>query len=319
MAKGYFMVPNAIREGLLATLTGAQLRVLFYICSRGRKCNASLSTFCTDLRMGRTTASAALRWLVSLGVVRKQKGKHGKFIYSASWAEMDAKDMGGTEEVPVVSKQDQGYQSRTGMVPKEDEDGTGTGPPSKETPPKNIHKGTPLIPPRDKASSCSTKQIATLYNDTCTNCPTAMLTPDLRRSIKARWNEDKTRQTPEWWEAYFRRVHRNNFLSGREKPTDGRPGWCASLPWLVGPTNMTKVLNGNYDKFDSGGNGRPKGKMLTREQEAALENMKLVRYTADNEPLFPDESGQLVPLDQSTLDTWKELQAQVYARPKGAR
>ncbi len=89
-------------------------------------------------------------------------------------------------------------------------------------------------------------EILGLYNQTlaagnppeCPAFPKENLTDDLRASIRARW---RARPNLEWWEAYFKRVAASLYLTGKKK------NWRASLPWLVGPKNMTKVLGGGYD------------------------------------------------------------------------
>ena len=48
-----------------------------------------------------------------------------------------------------------------------------------------------------------------------------------------------------WSEAIFPQVARSPFLSGRCPPRRGAP-WRASLPWLLNPDNVAKILNGHY-------------------------------------------------------------------------
>lgn len=44
-----------------------------------------------------------------------------------------------------------------------------------------------------------------------------------------------------WWTTYFDRIQDSLFLTGRK--TD----FAATLDWVLGPKNMAKILNGNYD------------------------------------------------------------------------
>jgi hypothetical protein len=70
------------------------------------------------------------------------------------------------------------------------------------------------------------------------------LTATRKRAILARQREHKEEG---FWGAYFARVARSPFLTG--KKTD----WMCSFDWLLLPRNMTKVLEGNYDPPRAGG------------------------------------------------------------------
>lgn len=57
---------------------------------------------------------------------------------------------------------------------------------------------------------------------------------------------DPARGRAEFWaENIFPLVARSPFLSGRCPPQRGAP-WRASLPWLLNPDNVAKILNGHY-------------------------------------------------------------------------
>jgi len=58
------------------------------------------------------------------------------------------------------------------------------------------------------------------------------------RSLKLRIKENPTL---EFWEKYFARIKSSDFLSGRASD------WKANMDWALSPTNMDKVLDGNYD------------------------------------------------------------------------
>jgi hypothetical protein len=45
-----------------------------------------------------------------------------------------------------------------------------------------------------------------------------------------------------WWTTYFDRIRDSEFLTGRSKVD-----FAATLDWVIGPKNMAKILNGNYD------------------------------------------------------------------------
>ncbi|HXK90412.1 MAG TPA: hypothetical protein PL027_10530, partial [Thermosynergistes sp.] len=93
-----------------------------------------------------------------------------------------------------------------------------------------------------KRAACPHREIVALYHE---------ILPELRsvrawnatreKRLRARWREDKCRQSLSWWREYFERVRASSFLVG--KKTD----WSADFDWLVRPTNMAKVLEGKYD------------------------------------------------------------------------
>lgn len=95
---------------------------------------------------------------------------------------------------------------------------------------------------RRSPNPCPHKEIVAIYHE---------VLPELRsvrswnatreKHLRARWREDKRRQSLSWWREYFTRVKASSFLTG--KKTD----WSADFDWLIRPTNMAKVLEGKYD------------------------------------------------------------------------
>ena len=59
--------------------------------------------------------------------------------------------------------------------------------------------------------------------------------------LKARWNEEKKRQTVKWWEGYFKYVRESDFLMGKEAK------FKANLEWLINSSNLIKVIEGQYN------------------------------------------------------------------------
>lgn len=79
------------------------------------------------------------------------------------------------------------------------------------------------------------------YNRICKSLPEVRAITDKRKkAIKARWKENG--KSLEFFIDYFQRVEDSNFLSGRS----GKD-WKANFDWIMNPTNMAKVLEGNYD------------------------------------------------------------------------
>lgn len=70
----------------------------------------------------------------------------------------------------------------------------------------------------------------------------------IRERIQARLKEHSE---PDWWTTLFQRVQTSDFLCGR---TNGsRDPFRASLTWILSPTNLDKVLAGDYDPIVSNG------------------------------------------------------------------
>lgn len=65
-----------------------------------------------------------------------------------------------------------------------------------------------------------------------------ILSGPIRERIKSRLREHPDR---DWWEMLFGIVMASDFLSGRK--TD----FAASLDWVLGPKNLSKILAGNYE------------------------------------------------------------------------
>jgi hypothetical protein len=107
-----------------------------------------------------------------------------------------------------------------------------------------------------KTPHCPHEQIVDIYHQLLPTCPQVRKWgPAGRKKLKGRWREDKERQTLDWWRWYFGQVAMSDFLTGKTPPSGGRScPFAASLEWLVSPTNMEKVLNGQYENrgFRSG-------------------------------------------------------------------
>jgi phage replication O-like protein O len=101
----------------------------------------------------------------------------------------------------------------------------------------NIQKTTPLTP---QGGNCPYQKIVAMFHSILPTLPTVNLDETLKKRIHARWKAEKDRQTLEWWEWYFKGVAKCDFLMGKKKD------FAATLFWLTGPQNMSKVLNGQY-------------------------------------------------------------------------
>jgi hypothetical protein len=100
---------------------------------------------------------------------------------------------------------------------------------------------TPLA---DKSATemCPQKLIRDLYNEHLPSLPGCKFSnKTVEGMVRARWKEDSERQNLKWWSSYFDSVGESDFLTGKVN------GFQATYEWLVRPTNMSKILNGNYE------------------------------------------------------------------------
>jgi len=88
---------------------------------------------------------------------------------------------------------------------------------------------------------CPHKDIVAIYHEVLPELRAVKVWNSTReKRLRARWREDKARQSLDWWRKYFESVRASDFLMGRK--TD----WAADFDWLICPTNMAKVLEGRY-------------------------------------------------------------------------
>ena len=101
---------------------------------------------------------------------------------------------------------------------------------------------------------CPADELLEIFHTKCPELPRAMmLNPTRRKHLVSRWREvdatDKLTSKQEGVEiftAFFERVQKSNFLSGRTQGKNGRV-WKANFDWLILPTNFLKVVEGHYD------------------------------------------------------------------------
>jgi len=94
--------------------------------------------------------------------------------------------------------------------------------------------------------NCPHQQIIEIYHQELPQLPVVRVWNEKRkRLLSARWREDPTRQSLEFWRKYFRYVSKSDFLTGRAN------GFQASLEWLVNSSNFVKVIEGNYENRET--------------------------------------------------------------------
>ena len=111
---------------------------------------------------------------------------------------------------------------------------------------------------------------------------------------------DPARGSPEFWiEKIFPQVAQSPFLSGRV-PAKRGPPWRASLPWLLNPDNVAKILNGHYagesggaggyasEKASTSSGGQPLGAAGGAGSDRAKNSASPLTSTRGGKPSAPD-------------------------------
>lgn len=113
-----------------------------------------------------------------------------------------------------------------------------------ETPEKPPEVSPPE--PTKRITRCPQQEILRLFHFHCPSLPKVRvkLSKTNAAHLRQRWKEH-----PEltWWSDYFEYVETSDFLTGRVEPLPGRNLFVAKFHWLILPSNMEKVLNGDYE------------------------------------------------------------------------
>lgn len=105
---------------------------------------------------------------------------------------------------------------------------------------KEGEKESPIPNP---ASTCPQEQIRQLWAEKVPNAVQPRTWTGARsEALKARWREDRKRQSLEWWAGLFEHIADSNFLMGRTS-SPGRTPFLVSLDWLVKAENFAKTLD----------------------------------------------------------------------------
>lgn len=106
-------------------------------------------------------------------------------------------------------------------------------------------------------------EIVDMYNDICTSFPKCLkITSKRINDIKTRI---KTNGIDEIKTA-FEKAEKSDFLKGKSER-----GWKANLDWIMNETNMTKILEGNYDNQKGGQQCEQTGRVS--EQPRGIEDL----------------------------------------------
>lgn len=93
------------------------------------------------------------------------------------------------------------------------------------------------------------KVITELYNSILgkTLQPALRMPAGRKMVIAARWREDPSHQSIEFWEKFFKRVAASDFLMGRSARGAGHENWMPNFDWLLKSAPFTKILEGGHD------------------------------------------------------------------------
>jgi len=83
------------------------------------------------------------------------------------------------------------------------------------------------------------KQILNLFNSSCPTLPNIKsIDGNRKKIINTRWRDNSN---IEYFESIFKQVNSSDFLSGRSSK------WKSSFDWIFNPTNLQKIIEGNYE------------------------------------------------------------------------
>jgi hypothetical protein len=104
---------------------------------------------------------------------------------------------------------------------------------------------------RVKTPNCPHMDIIDLYHEILPSCTQVSYKhwagSSRAKMLSVRWREDSDRQNLDWWCRFFRYISTSDFLMGRVQARDDNPPWMADIGWIIKPSNMIKILEGNYD------------------------------------------------------------------------
>lgn len=193
------------------------------------------------LRTQKRKISESLTRLDSAGVIERliTKDDQGTFVFVRIVASMYERYLAGVTQKTVTGYSKNGNGVTQKQVTKDYSIKDYSIKDSKELPKGNMSEE---VSPDPKTPNCPHGKIIDLYNQSLgmilPSCKSTNKT--VESNLRARWREDESRQNLSWWKTYFNCVSDSDFLMGRAGD------WQADFTWLVKPTNMSKVINGNY-------------------------------------------------------------------------
>lgn len=102
-------------------------------------------------------------------------------------------------------------------------------------------------------SRCPHIEIINLYNEILKNLPKVKVNiwgGERKKDLKARWETDKEFQSIKFWEDFFLKVSRSDFLMGRNGRDGKHKNWKPDIGWMLKLNNFSKIIEGKYDNND---------------------------------------------------------------------
>jgi hypothetical protein len=115
----------------------------------------------------------------------------------------------------------------------------------------NLTKDTTLSPQGGDGASATAslpkpQDVADLWNERAhPNLPRVKEMPETRKKhVVARLHEHPDF---DFWDQLLNRINRSRLLTG-QAGGQGKDPWRCTFDWIMNPTNLTKIIEGNYDK-----------------------------------------------------------------------
>lgn len=215
-----------------------------YIFMRGKPegWNFTIRSMTKQLKEGQAAITTAMNELKSTGWVKYSKSVDGTGVYHIYWSakpvatpKPENPDVGipNVGKSTPISKTDQ-------LVRKIDSNSCARPSDEHESSGQEAQKKT-------KRKDCPALDIVDLYHQILPEMTEVkVLTDTRRRSLQARWRENTSRQSLDFWERFFGYVRTSPFLMGNVERKGGLPPWRADFEWLVKAGNFVKIIEGKY-------------------------------------------------------------------------
>lgn len=100
-------------------------------------------------------------------------------------------------------------------------------------------------PLSSEKNRCNYKEFVACYHKHCPSLPQVKeITENRKRVIGLRWAKHPTW---EFWQQFWSRVEKSDFLAGRSGRGEGHENWMPNLDWLLTEKHFLKVLEAGYD------------------------------------------------------------------------
>lgn len=215
-----------------------------YIFMRGKPegWNFTIRSMTKQLKEGQAAITTALKELKNTGWVKYSKNADGTGVYHIYWS---AKPVATPQpENPSLGNPNLGKSTRISktdqLVRKIDSNSCAR--------PSDEHESSgQKIQNKTKRKDCPALAIVDLYHQILPEMTEVkVLTDARRRALQARWRENTSRQSLNFWVRFFEYVRTSPFLMGNVERKGGMPPWKADFEWLVKAGNFVKIIEGKY-------------------------------------------------------------------------